>query len=56
MASSTGGRAWTRWAAVEVTASHFGLAFDPRVVAHVLAALERHQEEGAVELDSNAAG
>jgi len=42
--------------AVEVTASHFGLAFDPRVVAHVLAALERHQEEGAVELDSNAAG
>jgi len=28
--------------AVEVTASHAGLAFDPRVIVHVLAVLERH--------------
>jgi pimeloyl-ACP methyl ester carboxylesterase len=37
--------------AVEVSASHTGLAFDPRVIAEVLTALRRHEDEGAVELD-----
>lgn len=32
---------------VEVTASHAGLAFDPRVIAEVLAALERHESSVA---------
>jgi triacylglycerol lipase len=36
---------------VEVTASHAGLAFDPRVIAEVLEALERHQEESSAEVD-----
>ena len=31
--------------AVEVTASHAGLAFDPRVIDQVLAALERHESQ-----------
>ena len=39
-ASSTGGPASTRWRrAVEVTASHLGMAVDPRVRDHVVAAL-----------------
>jgi pimeloyl-ACP methyl ester carboxylesterase len=36
---------------VEVSASHAGLAFDPRVIREVLAALERHAAEAVVELD-----
>jgi triacylglycerol lipase len=41
---------------VEVTGSHFGMAFDPRVTAHVLAALQRHEDEAAVDLDEETAG
>lgn len=37
--------------AVEVTASHGGMALDPRVVMAVLAALARHREGSAVEVD-----
>ena len=39
---------------VEVSGSHAGLAFDPRVIAVVLAALERHEQEArdsVVEVD-----
>ena len=39
--------------AVEVTASHVGMAMDPRVIDHVLAALRRH---AAVEVPLEAAG
>lgn len=36
---------------VEVTASHLGMALDPRVIAAVTDALARHREESAVEVD-----
>ena len=36
---------------VEVTASHLGMAVDPRVVEHVAAALARHHEESVLEVD-----
>ncbi|MFC4783322.1 esterase/lipase family protein [Nocardioides sp. MAHUQ-72] len=36
---------------VEVTASHLGMAFDPRVIDHVLAALRRGAEASALEVD-----
>jgi triacylglycerol lipase len=36
---------------VEVSASHAGLAFDPRVITEVLAALDRHGEGSAVGTD-----
>jgi pimeloyl-ACP methyl ester carboxylesterase len=36
---------------VEVTASHAGLAFDPRVIAEVLTALARHEDESMIEVD-----
>lgn len=37
--------------AVEVTASHVGMAVDPRVIDHVLTALRRRSEASAVEVD-----
>jgi triacylglycerol lipase len=37
--------------AVEVRASHVGMAVDPRVIDHVLAALTRHRE-AAVPLEA----
>ena len=38
---------------VEVRASHVGMAVDPRVIEHVVAALERHrmERESVVEVD-----
>jgi pimeloyl-ACP methyl ester carboxylesterase len=39
--------------AVEVTASHGGLAFDPRVIAEVLAALERHDRAGVPDAEES---
>jgi hypothetical protein len=39
--------------AVEVTASHGGLAFDPRVIAEVLAALERHERAGVPDAEES---
>ncbi|MGH3347041.1 MAG: esterase/lipase family protein, partial [Nocardioides sp.] len=37
--------------AVEVTASHVGMAVDPRVVEQVAAALTRHSESSVLEVD-----
>jgi triacylglycerol lipase len=39
---------------VEVTASHAGLAFDPRVIAQVVAALQRHEDEAVAVVDPGA--
>jgi triacylglycerol lipase len=36
---------------VEVTASHLGMALDPRVVEAVAAALARHRESSVLEVD-----
>jgi pimeloyl-ACP methyl ester carboxylesterase len=39
--------------AVEVTASHAGLAFDPRVIDVVLAALARHEDDRALHTEAD---
>ena len=36
---------------VEVTASHLGMALDPRVIDHVVAALRRHEAAASLEVD-----
>jgi triacylglycerol lipase len=37
--------------AIEVTASHFGMAFDPRVIDQVVASLRRHALDSVLEVD-----
>lgn len=38
--------------AIEVPTTHIGMALDPRVIDHVVAALRRHETESALEVDS----